>query len=80
VRWLAALIYRAHEILIAQQKENGEHGILELLCVPRVELGRSWGAPLRAGQVDEGELALGDVLGLQVGGLDDHGHDQVGAR
>lgn len=37
------------------------------------------GPPLRASQVNKAELAAGDVLGLQVGGLNYDGHDEVGA-
>ncbi len=36
-------------------------------------------SPLGPGQVDEAELALGDALRLQVGGLDDDGDDEVRA-
>ena len=36
--------------------------------------------PFRASQVNKAELAPGDVLGLQVGGLDDDAHDQVTSR
>ena len=37
-------------------------------------------APLRAGKVDEGQLAARDVLRLQVGGLDADRDDEVAAR
>lgn len=43
-----------------------------------IQIGRA--APLRSSQINKGQLALGHVLSLQVGGLNDHGHDQVGAR
>ena len=37
-------------------------------------------SPFRARQIHKGQFALGDVLGLQVGGLDEDGHDEVGPR
>ena len=37
-------------------------------------------SPLGARQVHKGQFALGDVLGLQVGGLNEDGHDEVGPR